>query len=166
MNASRLTHNHALVTGAGGLLSDLPVGARFIQGDLWDHHLVDYIYYLAAYAAEGLSHFIRHKNYVTNIVASINTINAALSHAVSFFIFTSSIAIYGSLGHRCTMRCAHSRSILMVLPSMQWSSTWRRLTESAARTTSFCGSTMSMATAFRPGPSPMWTTSGRLLHRA
>jgi len=90
---------------SGGFLRNVPVGARFIQGDLRDHHLVDslfaeeridYIYHLAAYAAEGLSHFIRRYNYETNLVASINLINAAVRHDVSCFVFTSSIAVYGA----------------------------------------------------------------------
>jgi UDP-glucose 4-epimerase len=50
---------------------------------------------LAAYAAEGLSHFIRRYNYQTNLVASVNLINAALEHGVKCFVFTSSIAVYG-----------------------------------------------------------------------
>jgi UDP-glucose 4-epimerase len=55
----------------------------------------DYVYHLAAYAAEGLSHFIRRYNYETNLVASINLINQAVKHDTKCFVFTSSIAVYG-----------------------------------------------------------------------
>src|SRR5204862_1825636 len=54
------------------------------------------IYHLAAYAAEGLSHFIKCFNYTNNVVGSINLINAAVNHQVNCFVFTSSIAVYGA----------------------------------------------------------------------
>ncbi|MEZ5977453.1 MAG: NAD-dependent epimerase/dehydratase family protein [Planctomycetota bacterium] len=52
-------------------------------------------YHLAAYAAEGLSHFIKRFNYENNLVGSVNLINRAVNHDVSRFVFTSSIAVYG-----------------------------------------------------------------------
>jgi len=75
-----------------------------VQGSVVDHKLVtslfaehkfDYVYHLAAYAAEGLSHFIRRFNYNTNLVGSINLINESVKHKVKCFVFTSSIAVYG-----------------------------------------------------------------------
>ena len=56
----------------------------------------DYVYHIAAYAAEGLSHFIRHFNYTNNVLGSINLINAAVNGNCKCFVFTSSIAVYGS----------------------------------------------------------------------
>ena len=38
----------------------------------------DYVYHLAAYAAEGLSHFIRRFNYTNNVIGSVNLINGAV----------------------------------------------------------------------------------------
>jgi len=55
----------------------------------------DYVFHLAAYAAEGLSHFIKKFNYENNLMGSINLINAAVNHHVKQFVFTSSIAVYG-----------------------------------------------------------------------
>src|SRR4030095_11092896 len=55
----------------------------------------DYVYHLAAYAAEGLSHFIRRFNYETNLGGSVNIINACVRHEVKCLVFTSSIAVYG-----------------------------------------------------------------------
>jgi len=57
---------------------------------------VAFVYHLAAYAAVGLSHFIRHYNYDTNFMGSIKLINLAVNHNVECFVFTSSISVYGS----------------------------------------------------------------------
>jgi len=89
---------------SGGFEDHIPVGATFVQGSVTDHVLIeklfnqykfDYVYHLAAYAAEGLSHFIRRFNYNTNLVGSINLINESVKHQVKCFVFTSSIAVYG-----------------------------------------------------------------------
>ena len=89
---------------SGGFEDHIPEGAEFVQGSVTDHQLVtdlfnehkfDYVYHLAAYAAEGLSHFIRRFNYNTNLVGSINLINESVKHKVKCFVFTSSIAVYG-----------------------------------------------------------------------
>ena len=89
---------------SGGFRENVPAGATWIQGDLrdpqfaaslWDVARYDYVYHLAAYAAEGLSHFIRRYNYDTNLLASINLINLAVKHNAKCFVFASSIAVYG-----------------------------------------------------------------------
>lgn len=51
-------------------------------------------YHFAAYAAEGLSPFIRYFNYKNNVLASANVINACINRNVKM-IFTSSMAVYG-----------------------------------------------------------------------
>eukprot|EP00439_Symbiodinium_sp_Y106_P065563 s401_g10.t1 len=61
-------------------------------------HKIDFVYHLAAYAAEGLSHFIRSYNYRTNLVGS------AIKHHIQCFIFTSSIAVYGSINDLSQMQ--------------------------------------------------------------
>jgi UDP-glucose 4-epimerase len=90
---------------SGGFVDNLPEGARFIQGSVTDHevierlfeqHSVDFVYHLAAYAAEGLSHFIKRFNYTNNVIGSVNLINAAVNNDVKCFVFTSSIAVYGN----------------------------------------------------------------------
>lgn len=54
------------------------------------------MFHLAAYAAEGLSHFIKNFNYTNNLLGSINLINASVNAgSVKCFVFTSSIAVYG-----------------------------------------------------------------------
>jgi UDP-glucose 4-epimerase len=89
---------------SGGFKRNLPAAAEFRRGsindvdlidELFRRHRFDYVYHLAANAAEGLSHFIRRANYTTNLLGSINLINAAVRHGVRCFVFTSSIAVYG-----------------------------------------------------------------------
>ena len=90
---------------SGGFKENIPKGAIFIEGSITDTQLIetiftkykfDYVYHLAAYAAEGLSHFIRKYNYENNLIGSINLINASVNHDIKCFIFTSSIAVYGT----------------------------------------------------------------------
>lgn len=56
----------------------------------------EYVYHFAAYAAEGLSPFIRRYNYINNLICSSNLITSAINHNVRKFIFTSSMATYGA----------------------------------------------------------------------
>lgn len=90
---------------SGGFIENVNSQATFIQGSIEDESLVNelfkehnfiYVYHLAAYAAEGLSHFIRKFNYNNNLVGSINLINASIRHKIKCFVFTSSIAVYGA----------------------------------------------------------------------
>lgn len=89
---------------SGGFRDHVPERAIFVEGSVADHELMqrlfvehrfDYVYHLAAYAAEGLSHFIRRFNYTNNLIGSVNLINEAVKHEVKCFVFTSSIAVYG-----------------------------------------------------------------------
>lgn len=91
---------------SGGFRDHVPENAIFIEGSITDNVLIekifeeysiDYVYHLAAYAAEGLSHFIRRFNYTNNLIGSINLINASVKHDIDCFVFTSSIAVYGGL---------------------------------------------------------------------
>lgn len=56
----------------------------------------DYVYHFAAYAAEGLSPFIRKYNYENNVIATANIINQCINHNVKRLVFTSSMAVYGN----------------------------------------------------------------------
>jgi UDP-glucose 4-epimerase len=91
---------------SGGFADQVDARATFVKGSITDHELVerlfaehrfDHVYHLAAYAAEGLSHFIRRFNYTNNLIGSVNLINASVRHGVKCFVFTSSIAVYGAL---------------------------------------------------------------------
>ena len=90
---------------SGGFKENIPTQAVFVNGSITDHELLsklfsenkfDHVYHLGAYAAEGLSHFIRRFNYTNNLIGSVNLINESIKHKVKCFVFTSSIAVYGN----------------------------------------------------------------------
>jgi len=90
---------------SGGFVDNIVDGIQFVEGSVCDEALVnhlfeqhhfDYVYHLAAYAAEGLSHFIKRFNYNNNLIGSVNLINASVNFDVKCFVFTSSIAVYGT----------------------------------------------------------------------
>src|SRR5262245_8529817 len=90
---------------SGGFAENVPAGAKFYEGSVLDtalvprifsEHRITHVFHLAAYAAEGLSHFIRRFNYTNNVVGSMNVLNEAVKAEVKCFVFTSSIAVYGA----------------------------------------------------------------------
>jgi len=113
-----LAHDHTVMVlddMSGGYIDNVPLSATFFEASITDHAFIDhlfsvsrfdYVFHLAAYAAEGLSHFIRRFNYENNLIGSINLINATVNHGVKHFVFTSSMAVYGSqqVPYRETMR--------------------------------------------------------------
>jgi len=56
---------------------------------------IEIVYHFAAYAAEGLSPFIRKFNYENNVIASSNLITCSIEFSIKRFIFASSMAVYG-----------------------------------------------------------------------
>jgi UDP-glucose 4-epimerase len=62
--------------------------------ELFEEYKPDILFHFAAYAAEGLSPFIRNFNYRNNLICSANLINECINHNTKF-IFTSSMAVYG-----------------------------------------------------------------------
>ena len=90
---------------SGGFRDNVNPNAKFIEGSITDYGLVkklfeeekfNYVFHLAAYAAEGLSHFIRRFNYKNNLIGSVNLINESIKNNIECFVFTSSIAVYGA----------------------------------------------------------------------
>jgi UDP-glucose 4-epimerase len=94
---------------SGGFYENIPRHSKvkFFKADIKDadyleeifqkHGPFHYVYHLAAYAAEGLSHFIPSYNYRNNLVGSIEVLSLAVKHKTEVFVFTSSIAVYGSV---------------------------------------------------------------------
>ncbi len=89
---------------SGGYTENVPEGVKLFTNDLVNAKAVDkiiknakpdYIYHFAAYAAVGLSPFIRNFNYQNNVIASVNLINGAIKYGVKKFIFASSMDVYG-----------------------------------------------------------------------
>ena len=89
---------------SGGYLENIPEGVSFYQTDISKDDLTDifelynieYVYHFAAYAAEGLSPFIRQYNYTNNLVATANVVNKCIQFDIKRLIFTSSMAVYGA----------------------------------------------------------------------
>lgn len=91
---------------SGGTPENVPDGVTFYKesicnakklSQIFQTEKFDYVYHLAAYAAEGLSPFIRNYNYTNNIVGTANIVNECVKNKVGKLIFTSSIAVYGSI---------------------------------------------------------------------
>ena len=90
---------------SGGFEDSVDPRVQFYPIDLKDLEIVDnifrikrpdYVYHFAAYAAEGLSPFIRNFNYTNNVLCSVNVINCCAKYDVKKLVFTSSMAVYGS----------------------------------------------------------------------
>lgn len=89
---------------SGGFRDNVVAGASLVEASITDAPGVDrvfeaggfdYVYHLAAYAAEGLSHFIKRFNYTNNVIGSVNVLNACVNTGVKGVVFSSSIAVYG-----------------------------------------------------------------------
>jgi len=63
--------------------------------ECFERHQFDYVYHFAAYAAEGLSPFIRTYNYQNNLVATSRIITQCIKHNIKRLVFTSTLAVYG-----------------------------------------------------------------------
>jgi UDP-glucose 4-epimerase len=83
----------------------VPPNVTFVRANLTDpddqhrvaaHFPVDYVFHFAAYAAEGLSPFIRQYNYKNNLVSTSFLVSESIRHKVKRFVFTSSMAVYGA----------------------------------------------------------------------
>ena len=90
---------------SGGYIENIPDEIKMYVVDLGDKEKLgnvfsevkpDYVYHFAAYAAEGLSPFIRNFNYSNNLLCSVNVINECIKNEVKKIIFTSSMAVYGA----------------------------------------------------------------------
>lgn len=99
-------HPTALVVGvddiSGGVESNVPKWIVFYQrdivqglGDIFEQHKPDYVFHFAAYAAEGLSPFIRKYNYTNNLLATAEIVNNCINHNIKRLVFTSTMAVYG-----------------------------------------------------------------------
>jgi UDP-glucose 4-epimerase len=88
---------------SGGYAENVNSKVKFYNTDIKDPIIKsifeiekpEYVYHMAAYAAEGLSPFIRQYNYQNNLVATANIINECIKHSVKRLVFTSTLAVYG-----------------------------------------------------------------------
>lgn len=65
-------------------------------GYIFEKHQFEYVFHFAAYAAEGLSPFMRRFNDMNNMASTDNIINECVNHNVKRLVYTSSMSVYGS----------------------------------------------------------------------
>jgi len=87
---------------SGGCLENINPKVNFIQQDIndgiasqFENIKPEYVFHFAAYAAEGLSPFIRTYNYDNNLRATAAIVNECIKHNVKRLVFTSTLAVYG-----------------------------------------------------------------------
>jgi|TARA_R110001592_G_scaffold15315_2_gene66976 UDP-glucose 4-epimerase len=89
---------------SGGYESNIPKGVKLYKFDLKDLTKLNkvfkeenpsIVYHFAAYAAEGLSPFIRKFNYENNLISSTNLITCSIKYNIERFVFASSMSVYG-----------------------------------------------------------------------
>ena len=88
---------------SGGFAENINPKVKFWHLDLTDTDIEncfrvnkpDYVFHFAAYAAEGLSPFIRSFNYDNNLKATALVVNECIKHDVKRLVFTSTLAVYG-----------------------------------------------------------------------
>jgi len=89
---------------SGGYQENIPEKVKFYELNLVDLHSLEgifnkekpsIVYHFAAYAAEGLSPFIRKYNYENNLISSTNLITLSIDYDVQRFVFASSMSVYG-----------------------------------------------------------------------
>ncbi|WP_053222213.1 NAD-dependent epimerase/dehydratase family protein [Roseivirga seohaensis] len=89
---------------SGGYIENVNPNVEFHQVDcksaelkeIFAKYKPEIVYHFAAYAAEGLSPFIRNFNYQNNLLSTSNIINECIRHGVRRLVFTSSMAVYGN----------------------------------------------------------------------
>lgn len=105
-----IANNKATVYGiddlSGGYIENVNPQVKFLNHNLTSNnkkvetlfkkHNFDYVFHFAAYAAEGLSPFIRQYNYENNLIATTKLINLSIKYGVKRFVFTSTMAVYGN----------------------------------------------------------------------
>lgn len=89
---------------SGGFRENVPPGVQFLKFNLEDQARLEQafkqfrpsiVYHFAAYAAEGLSPFIRTYNYRNNLLVTSDIVNHCINFDVKRLVFTSSMAVYG-----------------------------------------------------------------------
>ena len=88
---------------SGGYKENVHPQVLFYQMNLTEHPIEevfetfkpDYVFHFAAYAAEGLSPFIREYNYVNKLQATALIVNNCIKYNVKRLVFTSTLAVYG-----------------------------------------------------------------------
>jgi UDP-glucose 4-epimerase len=103
--AARLPGSHIIDDLSGGYRRNVPEHSTLHEVTLTDAAAVDRVFdevrpelviHCAAYAAEGLSHWMRRYCYTQNLVSWANLANAAVKYGTRKVVVLSSMAVYGS----------------------------------------------------------------------
>lgn len=92
----------------GGIESNIPKEATtFIRDlskddirDIFEAAQPEYVFHFAAYAAEGLSPFIRKFNYENNVISTAVIVNECIRFGIKRLVYTSSMSVYGHGGQK------------------------------------------------------------------
>ncbi len=68
---------------------------EYLENEFFKKVSIQYVFHFAAYAAEGLSPFIRCFNYKNNVLSTAFIVNMCIEYNVKRLVFTSSMAVYG-----------------------------------------------------------------------
>jgi UDP-glucose 4-epimerase len=87
----------------GGYIENINENVIFFRRDLsncnldniFEKYNIEYVFHFAAYAAEGLSPFMRKFNWENNVISTANIINACIKYKVKRLVYTSSMSVYG-----------------------------------------------------------------------
>lgn len=63
--------------------------------DIFEKYDFEYVFHFAAYAAEGLSPFMRKFNDMDNMIPTDKIINECVTHKIKRLVYTSSMSVYG-----------------------------------------------------------------------
>jgi len=104
--ANNLAEVYGIDDLSGGYIENINKNVNFYQKNLvyedeffksfFKENKFDYVFHFAAYAAEGLSPFIRKYNYENNLIATTKLINLSIENSIKRFVFTSTMAVYGN----------------------------------------------------------------------
>ena len=87
----------------GGYVENINENVKFYKrelatdslDDIFTEYNIEYVFHFAAYAAEGLSPFMRKFNWSNNTLSTANIINACIKYKVKRLVYTSSMSVYG-----------------------------------------------------------------------
>jgi UDP-glucose 4-epimerase len=88
---------------SGGYQENINLNVDFYQinctdkklSEIFEKYKPKFVFHFAAYAAEGLSPFIRTYNYTNNLLSTANIVNMCINYEVTRLVFTSTMAVYG-----------------------------------------------------------------------
>jgi len=99
---------------SAGFVSNVPLDAIFVRGDVTDQQTVDRlikrykpeaIFHFASFAAEVLSHYVRTHTYDNVLIGTATLVNAAVRYNVPRIVYASSSAVYGDVYNLLDQDC-------------------------------------------------------------